>query len=61
MKPVYFKNRLTGEQFLCFNIKNDKQFIDGVEFLVVRKDEKSRPFLMRKDALQKIVKSKQLR
>jgi hypothetical protein len=61
MKPIYFKNRLTGEQFICYNTKNDKQIIDGVEFLIVRKNEASRPFLMRKDALQKVEQTKQLR
>ena len=54
MKPIYFKNRVTGEQVICNNIKNDKRFIDGVEFLVVSKKDNPRSFLMRKDALQKI-------
>lgn len=57
MKPVFLKNRMTGEQFVCNNLKTDKQIIDGVEFLLVRKNESPRTFLMRKDALQKIDRS----
>jgi hypothetical protein len=58
MKPMYFKNRLTGEEFICDDIKKDKQFIEGIEFLIVRRSLSPRPFLMRKDALLKIDKSK---
>ena len=54
MKPVRFKNRVTGEQVICENIREHRQTIDGVEFLIVRRDLNSRPFLMRKDALQKV-------
>lgn len=54
MKPVRFKNRMTGEQVICENIREHRETIDGVEFLIVRKDSTSRPFLMRKDALQKV-------
>jgi hypothetical protein len=58
MKPMYFKNRVTGEEFVCDDIKKDKQFIEGVEFLIVRRSPNSRPFLMRKDALLKVDKLK---
>lgn len=54
MKPVRFKNCVTGEQVICENIREHRQTIDGVEFLIVRRDLNSRPFLMRKDALQKV-------
>jgi len=54
MKPVRFKNRVTGEQVICENIREHRKTIDGVEFLIVRKDLNSRPFLMRKDALQRV-------
>lgn len=53
MKPVRFKNRMTGEQVICENIREHRQTIDGVEFLIVKRDNSSRSFLMRKDALQK--------
>ena len=56
MKPIEFKNRMTGEQVICLNPKQDKQYIDGIEFLIVRRDKQSRPFLMRKDALEKVQK-----
>jgi hypothetical protein len=58
MKPMYFKNRVTGEQVICHDVKKDKHFIDGVEFLLVRRSLSTRPFLMRKDALLKIDNSK---
>lgn len=54
MKPVFYKNIVTGEKFICTDIKNDRQIIDGVEFLLVQKNNQQRKFLMRKDALKKI-------
>ena len=54
MKPIYFKNIVTGEHLICNNVKQDKQFIDGVEFLLVQKKDQPRKFLMRRDALQKL-------
>lgn len=54
MKPVYFKNIVTGESVVCLDIRQGKQFIDGVEFLLVQKQNQPRKFLMRKDALRKI-------
>jgi hypothetical protein len=45
---------MTGEQVICLNPKQDKQYIDGVEFLIVRRNTESRPFLMRRDALEKL-------
>lgn len=53
MKPVRFKNRMTGELVICDNLREHRQIIDGVEFLLVKREHNSRPFLMRKDALQK--------
>lgn len=57
MKPVRFKNRMTGEQVICSNIREHRQIIDGVEFLIVKREQNSRPFLMRRDALQKLESS----
>jgi hypothetical protein len=57
MKPIKFKNIMTGEQVICFNPKHDKQYIDGIEFLIVRRNTESRPFLMRRDALEKVQKT----
>ncbi len=53
MKPVFFKNRLNGERFVCENIRAVEQ-IDGVEYLVVHRPDEQRVFKMRKDALEKI-------
>ena len=55
MKPVTFKNKLNSELFVCEDIRN-VQVIDSVEYLVVHKQDSVRPFLMRKDALEKVEK-----
>ncbi len=52
MKPVFFKNRLNGERFVCEDHRAVEQ-IDGVEYLVVRRFGQDRRFLMRKDVLEK--------
>ena len=53
MKIFKFKNRLNGEIVICENIK-DTHFIDGIEYLLVRKIDNDRRFLMRKEALEKV-------
>lgn len=53
MKPVYFKNKMNGEKFICENVR-DVQVIDGIEYLIVRKTDSVRKFMMRKEALQKV-------
>ena len=57
MKPVVFENRVSHERVICDDVKR-VQVIDGVEFLQVRRQNKQRQFLMRKDSLQKIVDKK---
>ena len=57
MKPVTFKNRLNSDKVICEDTRQ-VQTIDGVEYLIVHKVDNKRPFLMRKDALEK-VKEKQ--
>jgi hypothetical protein len=52
LKPILFENRVNGEKVLCQNPR-DKQWIDGVEYLKVQRQNSSREFLMRKDALTK--------
>ncbi len=54
MKTVKFKNKLNGEQFICNDVRRDKQVIDGIEYLVVHRQNNARPFLMRKDALEPV-------
>lgn len=52
MKTVYLKNKLNGEKFICENIKQIEN-IDGVDYLVVHRHGQTRPYLMRKDILEK--------
>lgn len=60
MKTVKFKNKMNGDQFVCDDIVRNKQLIDGIEFLIVRRIDSERKFLIRKDALEPI-KEKQIR
>jgi len=53
MKSTAFKNRMNNERFVCDDVRT-VEVIDGVEYLVVRRPETDRKFLMRKDALEKI-------
>ena len=58
MKPITFKNRMNGELVICDNIK-DVHLIDDVEYLQVHRAGQTRVFLMRKDALERVVKMPQ--
>lgn len=53
-KPVTVKlvNPLNQEEWLCEDY-NRVEYIDGVEYVRVKKLENNRSFLMRKDALRK--------
>ncbi len=53
MKPVMFKNRMNSDKVVCEDTRK-VETIDGVEYLVVHKLDNKRPFLMRKDALEKV-------
>jgi hypothetical protein len=53
MKSVNFKNRMNGERVVCDNIREVK-IIDGVEYLIVHKQDSNRQFLMRREALEKV-------
>ena len=53
MKPVMFKNRMNSDKVVCDDTRK-VETIDGVEYLVVHKLDNKRPFLMRKDALEKV-------
>ena len=50
--PVTLVNPINSEEWLCEDYK-DTRFIDGVEYVKVRKPIMSRTVLMRKDALRK--------
>ena len=53
MKPVMFENMLSRERVICDNTKLS-QWVDGVEYLAVRRENSPRVFLMRRDILQKV-------
>ena len=53
MKPVMFKNRMNNDKVVCDDTRKVES-IDGVEYLVVHKLDNKRPFLMRKDALERV-------
>ena len=55
LKKPYFVtlvNPLNSEEWICEDY-NDTRFIDGVEYVKVRKPIMQRTVLMRKDALRK--------
>ena len=52
MKPVFFKNRMNGERFVCDDVRN-VETIEGVDYLLVHRPNEHRIFKMRKDALEK--------
>ena len=54
MKSTILKNKITGEQFICDNI-NDVQYIDDIEYLLVRRFGVDRVLLMRKDSLEPVI------
>lgn len=51
-QPVKLVNPLNAEVWYCENY-TDTKFIDGVEYVKVRKLDQPRAFLMRKESLQK--------
>lgn len=53
MKPVIFKNRMNSDKVICEDTRK-VETIDGVEYLVVHKLDSKRPFLMRKEALERV-------
>ena len=53
MKPVTFKNRMNNDKFICDDTRQ-VQNIDGIEYIIVHKPDNKRPFLMRKDALERV-------
>ena len=59
MKPVTFKNRMNSDKVICEDTRK-VETIDGVEYLVVHKVDSQRPFLMRKDALERIQDKKKI-
>ena len=53
-----FENKLNRERVVCDNTKLS-QWVDGVEYLAVRRESSPRIFLMRRDALKPVTKQQQ--
>jgi hypothetical protein len=51
-RPVTLVNPLNSEEWICEDY-NDTRFVDGVEYVKVRKPIMQRTVLMRKEALRK--------
>ena len=51
-QPATLVNPINSEEWICEDY-NDTRFIDGVEYVKVRKPIMQRTLLMRKDALRK--------
>lgn len=56
MKQTNLRNKLNGEKFVSDNVRQS-EFIDGVEYLLVRRPGTDRRFLMRKESLEKDIPS----
>ena len=56
-QPILLVNPLNSEEWLCDDYQ-DTKYIDGVEYIKVRKSGQVKWFLMRKDALKKQVRYK---
>lgn len=53
MKPVTFVNKINpSERVICDDTRLS-QWVDGVEYLAVRRENSPRIFLMRRDVLEK--------
>jgi hypothetical protein len=53
MKPIVFENILNCERVICDNLAA-KKWVDGIEYLAVRKENNPRIFLMRRDKLRPV-------
>ena len=56
-QPILLVNPLNSEEWLCDDYQ-DTKYIDGVEYIKVRKSGQVKWFLMRKDALKNQVRYK---
>lgn len=56
-QPILLVNPLNSEEWVCDDYQ-DTKYIDGVEYIKVRKSGQVKWFLMRKDALKKQVRYK---
>lgn len=58
MKPLVYKIRNNGDIVICDNPRDHRKIIDGVEYLLVKGKSNSRTFLVRKDALERVLNAK---
>ena len=56
-QPILLVNPLNSEEWVCDDYQDNK-YIDGIEYIKVRKSGQVKWFLMRKDALKKQVRYK---
>jgi hypothetical protein len=56
-QPLLLVNPLNSEEWVCDDYQ-DTKYIDGIEYIKVRKSGQVKWFLMRKDALKKQVRYK---
>tara|TARA_R110000868_G_scaffold543_2_gene3923 strand:- start:2153 stop:2347 length:195 start_codon:yes stop_codon:yes gene_type:complete len=56
-QPILLVNPLNSEEWVCDDYQ-DTKYIDGIEYIKVRKSGQVKWFLMRKDALKKQVRYK---
>lgn len=56
MKTTIFENIYNKERFVSIIGKQDKKFIDGVEFIKLRKQDTQREVFVRKDFIRKVNK-----
>lgn len=51
-KPIIMENKINGEKVVWMD-RNARQWIDGIEYLRVFRENSQRSFLMRRDVLIK--------
>ena len=58
MKPVTFVNKLNRSDRVICDDTRLAQWVDGVEYLAVHRENSPRVFLMRRDSLEKVKENK---
>lgn len=52
-QPINLENPITKEKWICDDLRPAK-IIEGIEYILVRKENNPRTVLMRKDILKKL-------
>lgn len=58
MKPMTFVNKLNRSDRVICDDTRLSQWVDGVEYLAVHRENSPRVFLMRRDSLEKVKENK---